>query len=122
MSVHQVAFITVTTLGLATIGLGSATLLAGKSDRSRVEELAFSALTVLGASMSMAAMAAFASTLGRDRLGEDKSLENQSTSVGAYFQNFKIFTGYAMAGTVQLVAQIFGCTALDILFHKIKYI
>ncbi len=87
MTVNQVAFATVTTLGVATIGAG----VAAATAVTTIATVAYSALTAFGAAVSIASMTAWA--------------DERSVDARAYFQNFKQHTGYAIAGTVQFVAQ-----------------
>lgn len=88
MTVNQVAFATVTTLGIVTIGSGVAAATAATA----VATAAYSALTVLGAAVSIASMTAWA--------------DDRSINARAYFHHLKEHTGYAIAGAVQFVAQL----------------
>ncbi len=87
MTVNQVAFATVTALGVATIGAGVAAATAATT----VATVGYAALTTLGAALSIASMTAWA--------------DEKSVDCSTYCQKFKEHAGYAIAGTVQFVGQ-----------------
>lgn len=90
MTVNQVAFVTTTTLGVGTIAAG----IAAATAAATIATVAYGALALLGTALSVASMTAWA--------------DDKSTTPAQYFQTLKEQAGYAIAGTVQFTAQIFG--------------
>lgn len=90
MNVNQVAFCTVTALGVATAG--SAILAA--TTAATVATVAYATLAVLLAGTSIASITAWV-----------KTNENNG-SPSDYFTAMKDHTGFAVAGMIQFVAQV----------------
>lgn len=85
---NRAAFVTIT--GLA-VGTGAAAFQAAVAVTT-VATVAYATLAVLGAAISGAAIAAWA--------------DPKSTSASKYFENVANYSGYAIAGTFQLVSQV----------------
>lgn len=88
MNVNHVAFATTTVLGVVTIG---ATVAAATSTASTVAMVAYATLALLSAAVSIASMTAWA--------------HEDSTTVEKYFTRLQEHAGFAIVGSVQLVAQ-----------------
>lgn len=86
---NHAAFATITTLGAVTIG----STVAAATVTATVAMVAYTVLAVTAGALSIASMTAW--------------VDQSSTSAKAYFENFKSHSGYAIAGTFQLVAQTF---------------
>lgn len=85
--VNRAAFATITGLGIATIG----SVVVALGATSTVAMVAYGTFAVLGAAISNASMSAY--------------MHPDSRSISQYFEKVSTHSGYAIAGTVQFIAQ-----------------
>ncbi len=95
MNINKTAFLTTTSLGVATIGAS----LKAAAAISTVSTVAFTALAILGAALSTAAITSYFAA-------KAKALLNPEDDTSAtFFETMQTHAGFAVTGAVELVSK-----------------